>query len=104
MKTFNKISPVGLGHFPEDIYDVSADHTNGQAILLRSQKLVEADIPIEVCTPNFACVCYPCSCLCVGCCPALLVFVLLVVFVVVVVLMVLLLLVMLSLCCCCCCW
>lgn len=46
IKTFNKISPIGLGRFPTDNYDVQADEAaNAHAILLRSYKLQEEDIP-----------------------------------------------------------
>lgn len=49
VKTFNKISPVGLDLLPRDLYDVSADHSDSaQAIILRSQKLTEEDIPLPV--------------------------------------------------------
>jgi D-3-phosphoglycerate dehydrogenase len=48
VKTFNKISPNGLSLFPDDKYSVSADHTNGQAILLRSHKLKPEDVPLPV--------------------------------------------------------
>ena len=47
VKTFNNISSVGLGQFDAGLYDVSADHDAGQAIILRSQKLTPEDIPIE---------------------------------------------------------
>jgi D-3-phosphoglycerate dehydrogenase len=44
IKTFNKISPVGLSRFPTDEYDVrtgDAEAANAHAILLRSHKLQE---------------------------------------------------------------
>jgi len=46
IKTFNKISPIGLGRFPTESYDVLAEQAqNAHAILLRSYKLQEEDIP-----------------------------------------------------------
>mmetsp|Transcript_14536 Transcript_14536/g.26315 ORF Transcript_14536/g.26315 Transcript_14536/m.26315 type:complete len:484 (+) Transcript_14536:59-1510(+) len=47
VKCFNKISPVGLAQFPEDLYDVRLDGQDGQnahAILLRSHKLQENEV------------------------------------------------------------
>jgi len=46
VKTFNKISPIGLGKFPGDKYDVGDDHEDGQAIILRSHKLTAEDVPL----------------------------------------------------------
>ena len=48
--TFNKISPVGLATFPSDAYDVfdSSTPSNAHAILLRSHKLQESDVPLTV--------------------------------------------------------
>lgn len=51
IKCFNKISPVGLGQFPNDSYDVRKnedDAPNAHAILLRSHKLQEEDVPKTV--------------------------------------------------------
>ena len=49
IKTFNKISPVGLSRFHQDQYDVrSGDAANAHAILLRSHKLQEEDVPKTV--------------------------------------------------------
>ena len=49
IKTFNKISPVGLARFQKDQYDVrSGDAANAHAILLRSHKLQEDDVPATV--------------------------------------------------------
>lgn len=46
IKTLNKISPIGLQQFPADKYDVRGeDAANAHAILLRSYKLKEEDIP-----------------------------------------------------------
>lgn len=48
IKTFNKISAVGLGQFPEAQYDVrphESEAANAHAILLRSHKLQEDEIP-----------------------------------------------------------
>jgi hypothetical protein len=47
VKCFNKISPVGLAQFPEDLYDVRLDGQDGKnahAILLRSHKLQEDEV------------------------------------------------------------
>ena len=48
IKCFNKISPVGLSRFPADEYDVRTQDTeaaNAHAILLRSHKLKEEEVP-----------------------------------------------------------
>uniref|UniRef100_A0A7S3JZP7 phosphoglycerate dehydrogenase n=1 Tax=Aureoumbra lagunensis TaxID=44058 RepID=A0A7S3JZP7_9STRA len=49
IKTFNKISPLGLARFPENKYTVApaAAHPElAHAILLRSHKLLESDVPL----------------------------------------------------------
>jgi D-3-phosphoglycerate dehydrogenase len=48
IKTFNKISPEGLKRFPSESYDVSPDAANAHAILLRSHKLKEEEVPHTV--------------------------------------------------------
>mmetsp|Transcript_32312 Transcript_32312/g.47502 ORF Transcript_32312/g.47502 Transcript_32312/m.47502 type:complete len:471 (+) Transcript_32312:57-1469(+) len=51
VQTFNKISPVGLGKFPADKYDVrtgDSEAANAHAILLRSHKLKEEEVPHTV--------------------------------------------------------
>jgi hypothetical protein len=51
IKTFNKISPVGLARFHADEYDVRTgddEAANAHAILLRSHKLQEDDVPNTV--------------------------------------------------------
>jgi D-3-phosphoglycerate dehydrogenase len=51
IKTFNKISPVGLARFPSDEYDLrtgDAEAANAHAILLRSHKLKEEEVPKTV--------------------------------------------------------
>ena len=51
IKTFNKISPVGLARFPSDEYDIreeSQPAANAHAILLRSHKLKEEEVPKTV--------------------------------------------------------
>ena len=51
IKTFNKISPVGLARFPGDDYDVRSgddEAANAHAILLRSHKLQEEEVPKTV--------------------------------------------------------
>ena len=46
IKTLNKISPIGLQRFSPEKYDVRGDDAaNAHAILLRSYKLTEEDIP-----------------------------------------------------------
>jgi len=48
IKTFNKISPIGLGRFPTEKYDIrtgDSEAANAHAILLRSHKLQEEEIP-----------------------------------------------------------
>jgi len=51
IKTFNKVSPVGLARFHKDEYDVRTgddEAANAHAILLRSHKLQEEDVPNTV--------------------------------------------------------
>jgi len=51
IKTFNKISPVGLARFHKDNYDVRTgddEAANAHAILMRSHKLQEDDVPNTV--------------------------------------------------------
>jgi len=48
IKTFNKISSLGLDRFPSDSYKVTDAATNPHAILLRSHKLQEDDVPSSV--------------------------------------------------------
>jgi D-3-phosphoglycerate dehydrogenase len=51
IKTFNKISPIGLARFPNGEYDVrpaDSEAANAHAILLRSHKLQEEDVPNTV--------------------------------------------------------
>jgi D-3-phosphoglycerate dehydrogenase len=51
IKTFNKISPVGLSRFPNGEYDVrtgDSEAANAHAILLRSHKLQEEEVPNTV--------------------------------------------------------
>lgn len=50
IKTFNKISPIGLARFPTDSYDIREGEmaANAHAILLRSHKLKEEEIPHTV--------------------------------------------------------
>lgn len=50
IKTFNKISPIGLARFPDDSYDVREGDSaaNAHAILVRSHKLQEEDVPHTV--------------------------------------------------------
>mmetsp|Transcript_62833 Transcript_62833/g.152980 ORF Transcript_62833/g.152980 Transcript_62833/m.152980 type:complete len:473 (+) Transcript_62833:412-1830(+) len=51
VKTFNKISPIGLSRFPNDEYDVRTgddEAANAHAIMLRSHKLQEEEVPKTV--------------------------------------------------------
>ena len=51
IKTFNKISPIGLERFPTETYVVKQGEEkagNAHAILLRSHKLQEEDVPLTV--------------------------------------------------------
>jgi len=51
IKTFNKISPLGLSRFPSEEYDMRTDGVeaaNAHAILLRSHKLQESEVPQTV--------------------------------------------------------
>lgn len=51
VKTFNKISNVGLSQFPSDEYDIRGqdkEAANAHAILLRSHKLQEEEVPQTV--------------------------------------------------------
>ncbi|KAL7486458.1 hypothetical protein ACHAW6_012073 [Cyclotella cf. meneghiniana] len=50
IKTFNKISPVGLSKFPTDQYEIKEGEnaTNAHAILLRSHKLKEEEVNLTV--------------------------------------------------------
>ena len=53
VQTFNKISPVGLKQFGDELYEVKAgdgDEKTGNphAILLRSHKLQEEEVPLTV--------------------------------------------------------
>ena len=46
--TLNNISPVGLEHFPRDSYEVASEIQHPDAILLRSYKMHDMDIPPSV--------------------------------------------------------
>lgn len=45
VKTLNKIAPVGLNHFPTQLYQVSEDMLHPDAILVRSHSIHEFDFP-----------------------------------------------------------
>ena len=45
IKTFNKISPVGLNKFDSEHYVVSDSETNEDGILVRSAKLLDYAFP-----------------------------------------------------------
>lgn len=46
--TLNKISPLGLKRFPAELYSVSAEMTEPDAIMVRSQNMLEMEIPASV--------------------------------------------------------
>jgi D-3-phosphoglycerate dehydrogenase len=51
IKTYNKISPVGLARFPEENYDIRSGEEEApiaHAILLRSHKLQEEEVSHDV--------------------------------------------------------
>jgi D-3-phosphoglycerate dehydrogenase / 2-oxoglutarate reductase len=51
IQTFNKISPIGLGRFPSDLYTVGPKEGStspAHALLLRSHKLKEEDVDVTV--------------------------------------------------------
>jgi D-3-phosphoglycerate dehydrogenase len=51
IKTFNKISPLGLARFPTDKYEIRTDKQearNAHAIMMRSHKLQENEVPHTV--------------------------------------------------------
>ncbi|MBU4311068.1 phosphoglycerate dehydrogenase [bacterium] len=45
IKTLNKISPIGLSKFPLDQYEISAEITHPDAILVRSADMLQMEIP-----------------------------------------------------------
>lgn len=48
IKTYNNISDKGLSRLPSDSYSISADHNNPDAIILRSAKLHDMEIPAHL--------------------------------------------------------
>jgi len=48
IKTFNNISDKGLNRLPEDVYSVSAEIADPDAIILRSQNLHDMEIPLNL--------------------------------------------------------
>ena len=48
IKTLNKISPVGLDLFPREKYEVASEMNHPDAILVRSYKMQDTDIPGSV--------------------------------------------------------
>lgn len=48
IKTFNKISPIGLNKFDPERYDVSDDMEHEEGIVVRSAKLLDYDFPQEL--------------------------------------------------------
>lgn len=48
IQTLNKISPVGLTNLPLDNYEVSSEPSNPDAILLRSYKMHDMELPSSV--------------------------------------------------------
>ena len=45
IKTYNNISDKGLSRLPADVYSVSAEEENPDAIILRSAKLHDMEVP-----------------------------------------------------------
>jgi len=45
VQTLNNISPLGLERLPADRYDITEDQSDPDAILLRSFKMHEMEIP-----------------------------------------------------------
>ncbi|NND81388.1 MAG: phosphoglycerate dehydrogenase [Gammaproteobacteria bacterium] len=48
VRTLNNLSPVGLGQLPTDKYTISDDETNPDAIILRSFKMHDMEIPTSL--------------------------------------------------------
>ena len=48
IKTLNKISPKGLSLFPLDNYEVSSEISNPNAIVLRSYKMHDMELPLNL--------------------------------------------------------
>lgn len=48
IKTYNNISDKGLSRLPADTYSISEDHTDPDAIILRSAKLHDMEIPAHL--------------------------------------------------------
>jgi len=45
IQTLNKISPIGLEHFPRDLYEVSSEILHPDAIIVRSYSMLEMELP-----------------------------------------------------------
>lgn len=48
IQVFNKISNAGLSQFPKELYEISAEMENPDAILVRSHSLLDMQIPASV--------------------------------------------------------
>ncbi|MCK4706953.1 MAG: 3-phosphoglycerate dehydrogenase, partial [Gammaproteobacteria bacterium] len=48
IKTYNNISDKGLSRLPNDTYTISEDHADPDAIILRSAKLHDMEIPASL--------------------------------------------------------
>ena len=48
IQTLNKISPVGLEHFPRDDYEIASEIPNPDAIILRSFKMHDMELPVSL--------------------------------------------------------
>ncbi len=45
IQTLNKISPIGLEHFPRDLYEVASEILHPDAIIVRSYSMFEMELP-----------------------------------------------------------
>jgi D-3-phosphoglycerate dehydrogenase len=48
VQTFNKISPKGLDLLPRDRYEIASEFTNPDAIILRSYKMNDMELPVNL--------------------------------------------------------
>ncbi|NLK61409.1 MAG: 3-phosphoglycerate dehydrogenase, partial [Treponema sp.] len=48
IQTLNKISPDGLALFPRDTYEIASEILNPDAVLVRSAKMHDMEIPATV--------------------------------------------------------
>ncbi len=48
IQTLNKIDPIGLKNFPLDQYEIASEFTNPDAIIVRSQSMLEMEFPASL--------------------------------------------------------